>query len=1115
LSAAEPAAEQPVHPYPGLRPFEFGEDYLFFGREGQSDEILRRLRRHRFVAVIGTSGSGKSSLIRAGLLPALYGGQMAFAGSRWRHAIFRPGNAPIGNLARALCAREVLGGDSEEEGSSLDALFMESTLRRTALGLVDAVRQAHLGPDERLLIVVDQMEELFRFRQRADEAGRHEMLLGDESAAFVKLLLGATRQTELPIYVVISMRSDFIGECARYRDLPEAVNEGLYLIPRMTRDQRKEAIAGPAAVAGAQIAPRLMSRLLNDVGDDPGQLPILQHALMRTWDLWAARGGAGRPLDLLDYEAIGGMDEALSRHADEAYRDLPDDRHRGIAKRLFQSLTEKGPDNRGVRRPTQIGEVMAVAEAGLAEVVAVIEAFGRPGRSFLTSPCAGPLAADCDVDISHESLIGGWKQLAGWVEEEADSAREYRRLADTAARHAEGKADLLHEPELSVALKWRDERLPSAAWARRYHAGFAPAMAFLDASEAARNADLAEEERQHEQELQRTRRQLLVTTLLGLAALLLACFAGYSAYEYRVKARESRAQAQIARTHENMALRYTRVSVESLETFTSSTQQQSDVQALQERLVTGAMQVQDKILEYDPENHEALLSKIGNLAALPELHVQQGDTAGAEHDCQSNQQKGEELARDAGYFKRTLGALLYAYCASTYGSLDKKEQALRSATRAAAIADTVWSPADPRDDASWWALGAAYRTAAKVHRKFEQPKVALHELERAVAAREKGLTGTESINERQTLLLWLNDLAEMQAAGDHETARRTYLDAIRLAESWASAADAEPDLINVVVAQYVDVGDALMGWQEYLQAEQEFAAAGPWVERLKADTRLGDRDRLVLDERLGSVSRERGLAEKDPDKARAALRRAVELHMKALARNHSWEKAHSSAASKHSLAISEYQVGQDLLELKEYGEARQHLRARLASLKEAMDLEPGDSASHSYANGFRDLAECEEKAGDPGAARAATDRRIKVLRTMVERPKPAPEARQWLATAYGSRSWYDLMVGDFAAAVRDSSTCLEYDGKAKWCVVNQAHGYLLGGQVEQARKIYLEKADQVIDGKRFEQYVLKDFKDLRAQPPPNADLSLLAKVEEELAARRHAGAAGPTPDRQR
>jgi tetratricopeptide (TPR) repeat protein len=511
------------NPFPGLRPFELSESNLFFGREGQSDELLARLQRKRFLAVVGTSGSGKSSLVRAGLLPALYGGLMGGAGSSWRIAILRPGHDPIGNLAGALDEQKlvpksiskdlhasdlILDDDAlkletkasprpeelpmESEASEIgvitatnpDSLFqhaiIETTLRRSTLGLADVARQARMPAHENLLIVVDQFEELFRFKEARKETGSE-----DDAAAFVKLLIEASAQAEAPIYVVLTMRSDFLGDCSQFAGLPEAINQGQYLIPRMSRDERRAAITGPVAVGGGEITLPLVSRLLNDVGDNPDQLPILQHALMRTWDYCTAHRRNGEALGIEHYEAIGTMSEALSRHADEAFDELPDDRSRVIAEKLFKGLTEKGADNRETRRPTRLAEICAVAEATEDEVLPVINVFRSQGRSFLMPPTGSKLNSETIIDISHESLIRNWTRLQKWVNEEAQSARVYRRLADDALLRHEGKTGLLDDPRLQLTLDWRDEHGPTAAWAARYHDQFDLAAVFPDAKSQA------------------------------------------------------------------------------------------------------------------------------------------------------------------------------------------------------------------------------------------------------------------------------------------------------------------------------------------------------------------------------------------------------------------------------------------------------------------------------------------------------------------------------------------------------------------------------------------------------------------------------------------------------
>jgi tetratricopeptide (TPR) repeat protein len=527
-------AESP-NPFPGLRPFEFEENHLFFGRDGQTDELLSRLRQHRFLAVLGTSGSGKSSLVRAGLLPDIYGGLMAAAGSSWHVALFKPGNDPLGNLAQALSKPEALA--SIEDGSTTKPI-VESTLRRSALGLIEVVRQEKAGGN--LLIVADQFEEIFRFQQ-ASTAIHPD----DEAAAFVRLLLEGARQSNYPIYVVLTMRSDYLGDCARFAGLPEAINEGLYLIPRMTRDQRREAITGPVAVGGGEISPRLVNRLLNDVGDNPDQLPIMQHALMRMWDCWQSSGAVG-PIDLPHYEQIGTFSGALSQQADEAFNELTP-RGQQLAPKIFKRLTEKGGDNREVRRPATLSELVEVTGGSEAEVKGVIETFRQPGRSFLIPPADRLLQPESLIDISHESLIRGWSRLRAWVDEEAASAEVYSRLAETAQLHEEGKAGLWRDPDLQLALDWRERTQPTSTWAERYYLDFDQALTFLDQSRASRDAEIAT--REHDAKIRRQLRYGL------FVALVVGCIVSWVFLSMALSAKEKAETAKKAAEEQYQAAR--------------------------------------------------------------------------------------------------------------------------------------------------------------------------------------------------------------------------------------------------------------------------------------------------------------------------------------------------------------------------------------------------------------------------------------------------------------------------------------------------------------------------------------------------------------------------------
>lgn len=447
---------------------------------------------------------------------------MAGAGSSWRIGILRPGEDPIGHLAGALNAPDVMGvaEGADEELASTNQVLLDAALRRGSLGLVEAVRQARIPRDHNVLVIVDQFEELFRFRRSRRSAHSR-----DEAVAFVRLLLEATAQHQLPIYVVTTMRSDFIGDCMDFPGLSDTVNAGLYLVGRMTRDGLRSAITGPVAVAGGTIAPRLVHRVLNDLGDDHDQLPLVQHALMRTWDHWERHRQGDAPIDINDYEAIGTFQNALSLHAEEAYEEAATAGDGSLAERLFKALTDTFSDPRGIRRPTAVVELAAICEVAEADVVRVVDLFRHPGRCFLMPPAAVPLASESIIDVSHESLMRCWTRLIRWAEEERTSAAFYVRLSQAAGWFAEGSAGLWRNPELELAQQWNRVNRPTAAWAQRYGGAFERTMTFLDRSQQERDRFVAERERERRAKLRRTQWAVAVLAIFLVVAVSLAYLA--------------------------------------------------------------------------------------------------------------------------------------------------------------------------------------------------------------------------------------------------------------------------------------------------------------------------------------------------------------------------------------------------------------------------------------------------------------------------------------------------------------------------------------------------------------------------------------------------------------
>lgn len=526
------------NPFPGLRPFTLNECHLYFGREGQVDEVLVKLAENRFVTVMGYSGSGKSSLMYCGLIPILYGGFMTDAGANWNIITTRPGVSPLDNLADSLVRSDVSWQNATEEELLVNKTVMASLLRSNSHGLVEAIEKHYKKHGENTLILIDQFEELFRYGDNYS--------LYEESRLYVSLLLDACRNASVPIYLAITMRSDYIGECAKFPGLTQLINQSNYLVPQMTRDQKRVAIEGPIAVGGGKITKRLVKRLLNEIGDNQDQLPILQHALMRTWDYWVKNRDENEPMDIRHYNAIGKISEALSQHANEAFDELSSS-EKDIAEALFKALTEKTNESQGLRRPARLGYVAELAGANVEEVIEVVDKFRQPGRSFLMPAAHINLDANSIIEISHESLMRIWSRLKMWVDEEYESAQMYRRLSEAAAMYQIGRTGLWRPPDLQLALNWQKKQKPTRAWAQRYDEAFERAIVFLDTSRITYEAEQKNQEMLQKRLLKRTKLVAVVLGVLAVVAIIFFLYGITQNIESQRNYREAVKQSEIAK----------------------------------------------------------------------------------------------------------------------------------------------------------------------------------------------------------------------------------------------------------------------------------------------------------------------------------------------------------------------------------------------------------------------------------------------------------------------------------------------------------------------------------------------------------------------------------------
>lgn len=505
-----------VNPYPGLRPFGAYEAPYFFGRQGQIDALLDLLSRNRVVVVTGRSGCGKSSLVRAGLLPDLLGGLLAPGNQVWRVIDMRPGARPI----EALAAAFVKGEDSfsPEFGSERAAVHqLAARFRADEWALSTAIRDAALPEGTSVFLLVDQFEELFRRRVLANR---------DEGDQFVRLLLslaspsadtpevpdvkrngspdleertdGASRFKEKqdvdsserrsdrldslpPIYVIVTIRSEYVGHGELFDGLPELLNRVTFHVPRLTREQCREVIEKPARMCGVTVETSLVNRLLNEFegarlqsakGENSDSLPLLQHALMYMWNQ-----ASTKVLRRGDYrwKSLG---EALNEHADDVVAEIkrtfarehgyPVERTSAVCEAIFKRISELGGERPDSRAPATLGEIAAIAREDWQRVAEIVEQFRQPDRSFLSPFIPNPLTEATCIDVSHECLIRKWITLERWAREEERAATKFRELLMRATSWEEKRGDLLGTNDLEDFQSWKVATAPTAEWASRY-----------------------------------------------------------------------------------------------------------------------------------------------------------------------------------------------------------------------------------------------------------------------------------------------------------------------------------------------------------------------------------------------------------------------------------------------------------------------------------------------------------------------------------------------------------------------------------------------------------------------------------------------------------------------
>ena len=521
--------ESSICPYTGLRSFTEEESLYFKGRDEHIEQATAQLQRNKFLMLTGASGDGKSSLVYAGIVPNARAGFLKSKYTQWLVADFRPERNPFKNLCAALARqldipnKETVESELQHGFSSLIDLYKNSRYfidvdTEAWRQADDAARAAMKRGAANLVIIVDQFEEFFTNPENYQHG-----VPSPDSNLVLNVLLETARialEEDMPVYIVFTMRSDYIGQCAAFRGLPEYIGFSQFFVPRLNRAELQQVIEEPALLSGNRITRRLTERLIHDITEGVDQLPILQHALNQ---IWHAASNGSEEMDLVHYAMVGGMpvselpDEQVARftqwfaalpaeiracyhkpdlqnvldtHTNKLYEQVGEycvpvtrqtvshDDAKAIIKTAFTCLT-KIDQGRAVRNRMSLSEITNILgdnRFSIKEVGTVLNIFREPGNTFIRpfitdDPDSHEIKENDVLDITHESLIRNWEYLEDWATEEFSNYTIFLDFEQQLNRWVQsGKSGnfLLSIGPLTYFEDWFNKAKPNAWWIARY-----------------------------------------------------------------------------------------------------------------------------------------------------------------------------------------------------------------------------------------------------------------------------------------------------------------------------------------------------------------------------------------------------------------------------------------------------------------------------------------------------------------------------------------------------------------------------------------------------------------------------------------------------------------------